>query len=180
MTCTAPAGVAELGQYANIGTATGTSGGGPVSDTDPSHYFGFVSQIDVEKFVNGDDADTAPGLELDAGDPITWTYEVTNPGNILIRNVVLVDDQGLVPVFTGGDAGVIGELEPGEVWIYEASSTAVAGLHTNIATVSGLDLLEQPVDGHGSRQLHRGRPAARHHRRPGLGGPEQQPGPGCR
>ena len=96
--------------------------------------------------MNGDDADTAPGLALDAGDPITWTYEVTNPGNILIRNVVLVDDQGLVPVFTGGDAGVIGELEPGEVWIYEASSTAVAGLHTNIATVTGLDLLEQPVE----------------------------------
>ena len=62
-----PQGVAELGQYANVGTATGTSGGGPVSDTDPSHYFGFVSQIDVEKFVNGDDADTAPGLELRRG-----------------------------------------------------------------------------------------------------------------
>ena len=85
------------------------------------------------------------GLELEADDAITWTYEVTNPGNILIRNVVLVDDQGLVPVFVGGDEGAIGDLEPGETWIYEASSTAVAGLHTNIATVTGLDLLEEPV-----------------------------------
>ena len=118
---------------------------------------------------------TAPGLELEAGDPITWTYEVTNPGNILIRDVVLVDDQGLVPVFVGGDEGVIGDLEPGEIWIYEASSTAVAGLHTNIATVTGLDLLEEPVDPFGSGQLHRRRSAARHHRRLGLGGPEQQP-----
>ena len=95
--------------------------------------------------MNGEDADTAPGLDLEADDPITWTYELTNPGNILIRDVALVDDQGLVPVFVSGDEGAIGDLEPGETWIYEASSTAVAGLHTNIATVTGLDLLEEPV-----------------------------------
>jgi hypothetical protein len=35
-------GTAELGQYANLGTASGTpeGGGDAVSDTDPSHYFG--------------------------------------------------------------------------------------------------------------------------------------------
>lgn len=144
VTCTGT-GTSELGQYANLGTASATSNAGPVSSTDPSHYFGFVSQIQVTKLVNGDDANTAPGLELDADDPLTFTYEVSNPGNILIRDVVLVDDQGLVPVFIGGDGGVIGELEPGETWTYEATSTAVAGTHTNIATVTGLDLLEQPV-----------------------------------
>jgi hypothetical protein len=40
MTCTAT-GIAQLGQYANIGTASGTAPGGRVvSDSDPSHYLG--------------------------------------------------------------------------------------------------------------------------------------------
>ena len=142
--CTAPIAPAELGQYSNTATATATSQVGDVSATDPSHYFGFVSEIHVEKFVNGEDADTAPGIELAVGDPITWTYEVTNPGNILIRDVTLADDQGLVPALVGGDDGDL-ELEPGETWIYEATSTAAPGAHLNIATVNGLDLLEEPV-----------------------------------
>jgi hypothetical protein len=42
MTCTAN-GTATAGQYANIGTVTGTPPSGPnVTDDDPSHYFGFV------------------------------------------------------------------------------------------------------------------------------------------
>ena len=39
MTCTAT-GVATLGQYVNIGTATADTGGGSVSDRDSSHYLG--------------------------------------------------------------------------------------------------------------------------------------------
>ena len=39
MTCTA-SGTAELVQYANLGTATGSYGGSTVTDTDPSHYSG--------------------------------------------------------------------------------------------------------------------------------------------
>ena len=38
-TCTA-GGFAEVGHCANIGTVTGEFGEEPVSDTDPSHYFG--------------------------------------------------------------------------------------------------------------------------------------------
>jgi uncharacterized repeat protein (TIGR01451 family) len=145
MTCTGT-GTAILGLYSNLATATADSNLGEVTDDDPSNYFGFVSEIAVEKFVNGDDADAAPGLDVEADDALTWTYEVTNPGNIAIRGVTLVDDQGLVPAFVGGDGGVIGDLEPGETWTYEAASTAITGLHTNIATVNGLDILEQPVE----------------------------------
>ena len=54
MTCTAT-GTAVAGQYANIGTATGTPPAGqPPSDTDPSHYFGSAPGIDIEKSTNGD------------------------------------------------------------------------------------------------------------------------------
>ena len=36
------------------------------------------SHIDVEKATNGQDADQAPGPEIPVGDPVTWTYGVTN------------------------------------------------------------------------------------------------------
>ena len=58
MTCTAPAGTAEPGQYENLATATGTgTGGRTVRDSDPSHYFGEDPSIDIEKSTNGQDAD---------------------------------------------------------------------------------------------------------------------------
>ena len=39
-------GIATVGQYENIGTVVGQPpAGGPISDTDPSHYFGFLPGV---------------------------------------------------------------------------------------------------------------------------------------
>jgi uncharacterized repeat protein (TIGR01451 family) len=126
-----------------------------VTDTDPSHYFGSVSDIHVEKATNGVDADDPSGPQLPAGGPVTWTYEVTNPGNIPVRDVELVDDDaGVTPQFTGGDANGDAELDPPETWIYSASGTAATGQYANTATVTGLDVLENPLtDGDPSHYL---------------------------
>ena len=71
MTCTAN-GTAVAGQYANIGTATGTPPvGDPVTDDDPSHYFGTTSTIDIEKATNGEDADTPTGPNIPVGDAVS-------------------------------------------------------------------------------------------------------------
>ena len=59
----------------------------------------------VEQFVNGDDADVAPGPTLLVDDRISWTYTVTNFGNLPLHGVVLVDTLGLKPVLVGGDRG---------------------------------------------------------------------------
>jgi hypothetical protein len=153
MVCTG-SGPAELGQYENVGTvvATGIPPEGEVgvaqqvTDSDPSHYFGFVSQIDITKFVNGEDANTSPGVQVPVGDPVVMTFVVTNSGNIPITNVEVVDDQGLAVAFLGGDTDGDEELDPGETWNYEAPlGPATPGRFDNVGTVTGFDSLEQPV-----------------------------------
>ena len=98
-------GTATAGQYENTGTATGTDPQGlGLSATDPSHYFGVASAIDIEKSTNGADADDPPGPLITVGDPVTWTYVVTNPGNAPIADVAVTDDQaGVDPAFQSGD-----------------------------------------------------------------------------
>jgi hypothetical protein len=114
--------------------------GDTLSAADPSNYFGFVAGIDVEKATNGVDADAAPGVEVLVGDPVTWTYVVTNTGDSAISDIVLVDDQGEVPVFIDGDTNGNTLLDPNEVWTLEANGIATEGQYTNLATVTGLDL----------------------------------------
>ncbi|MEA3511605.1 MAG: hypothetical protein U9R51_09240, partial [Actinomycetota bacterium] len=95
-TCEAT-GIAELDQYANLGTVTGNY---PplhkeVTDKDPSHYYGSeapVPAIDIEKATNSEDADEAPGPIIDVGGSVTWTYVVTNTGNVDLTDVVVTDD----------------------------------------------------------------------------------------
>ena len=87
--------------------------------------------IEIEKATNGIDADDASGGDVPRiapGDPITWTYNVRNTGDITYSQseVVVTDDQaGVTPVFdASSDSGVIGQLEPGETWRYIATGTA--------------------------------------------------------
>src|SRR5262249_45454155 len=76
-------GTAVAGQYANTGTVTGTPPtGSKVSASNPSHYFGVDPGIALTKYTNGFDADLAPGPEITIGQPITWTYYVTNTGDV--------------------------------------------------------------------------------------------------
>ena len=140
ITCTAT-GEAQAGQYENLGTATGTSPTGiEVTDTDPSHYFGVRSELDIEKSTNGIDADVGPGPQIAVGDPVTWTYVVTNPGNVPIGDVAVDDDQaGVSPAFVGGDDDSDGLLDPDETWTFEATGTATAGQYENTGTATGTD-----------------------------------------
>jgi len=129
MTCTA-SGVALPGQYANLGTALGTGSAGDVVDTDPSHYFGQGAAIDLEKFTNGEDADTPPGPNIPTGDPVAWTYVVTNTGSEALTSVAVADDQGVAvscPQTT---------LAAGESMTCTAADTAVAGQYANLGTVT--------------------------------------------
>ena len=96
MVCTG-SGIAVAGQYTNVVTATGVvlRTGEIISDTDPSHYFGSVPGIALEKLTNGLDADDAPGPRLSAGETVTWSYRVTNTGNVPLAGVAVTDDRGV-------------------------------------------------------------------------------------
>ncbi|MGL5911693.1 MAG: hypothetical protein ACRCZP_16955, partial [Phycicoccus sp.] len=91
----APATVGR-GAYVATATAAGTpiDGGSPagtvVTGTDTAHHFGVDGQVGLERAFDGRDADTTPGAALvtDA-DPAaaTWTYRVSNPGNVPLAGV---------------------------------------------------------------------------------------------
>jgi len=131
MDCTA-SGTAVAGQYGNVGTAIGTPPtGSPVKSPDPSHYFGAVPSIKIEKRTNGEDADTEPGPSIRVGNPVSWLYIVTNDGNVTLTDVGVVDSD-LGAVACNDDL-----LVPGATTTCTALGTAVAGQYMNEATATG-------------------------------------------
>ncbi|WP_194410028.1 DUF7507 domain-containing protein [Microbacterium cremeum] len=143
-------GTAVPGQYANLGTVTGTGPdttgvdggivpGDPVTDGDLSHYFGADPAVDIEKSTNGQDADTAPGVALAVGAVVEWTYVVTNTGNVPLTNLTVTDDRIAASEIWCGDTEsnvVAGPLEPGESFTCNAFGVAVAGQYVNVGGVS--------------------------------------------
>jgi len=87
--------------------------------------------VSLVKHTNGQTASDPNGADvpqLKPGDPVTWTYDLTNTGNVSIpkSEVVVTDNQaGVSPVFDleifGNGDGV---FDPGETWQYKASGTA--------------------------------------------------------
>jgi hypothetical protein len=130
--CTAT-GTAAAGQYANLGTACGLD---PIDtqicDTDPSHYIGRTPAIHIEKATNGEDADDPTGPVITVGDTVTWTYVVTNTGDLALHNVVVTDD-------VLGEICTIGDLAIGGNATCTATGTSQEGQYANIGTTCGLD-----------------------------------------
>jgi hypothetical protein len=108
------------------------------------------SGIHIVKSSNGTDNDGAPGPTVEVGSTVTFTYVVTNTGNVPLTNVAVVDDNGTAadtaddfnPTFTGGDTNGNGFLDSNETWTYTATSIATTGQYTNVGKATGL-----PSDG---------------------------------
>jgi uncharacterized repeat protein (TIGR01451 family) len=90
----------------------------------------------------------APNDQADVGDQITYTFTITNTGNVTLENIALDDAKlGLVNVALPapgmtGDQNNDGRLDVGEVWIYTVVYTLTAadiqaGSVVNNATVTG-------------------------------------------
>ncbi len=151
---------ATPGQYTNIGQVeVFTDFEDSFTDSDPSNHFGLLSQIQIEKQTNGEDADTTPGPLVPVGDEVRFTYEVSNPGNVPLL-IVSVDDDNGTPADDSddfpamaiendgvnvGDTNADGLLDEGETWLYEATRIATPRQHSNIGEVIALDPNESLV-----------------------------------
>ncbi|MFN9913947.1 MAG: hypothetical protein ACK53L_15255, partial [Pirellulaceae bacterium] len=119
------------------------------SDTDPAHYLGVTTGINVVKSTNGQDANTGTGPFLAVGSTATFTFVVTNTGSTSLASVVLRDDNGtpanpaddLTPTLQSGDTNSNGRLDVGETWTYQATRTVTAGQYSNIGSITA-----NPVD----------------------------------
>jgi uncharacterized repeat protein (TIGR01451 family) len=140
MTCTA-SGIAVTGLYANLGTVTATGVGGvQVSDSDPSHYFGAAPAVEITKFTNGEDADDPTGPLIGAGQPVQWTYLVTNTGNTTLVGWAITDSDTTLVIACPRPI-----LAPSATAICSATRPAVAGQYANTATVNATDLFGTAV-----------------------------------
>ncbi len=103
--------------------------------------------IQVIEKVNGDDANTAPGVTLaTAGQTLTYTFEVTTTSSSGLSNIAVTDsDIGSPnPVLQSDNIHNIGDLDDdnrldvGETWQYSATAVAKTGQRTSVATVTGI------------------------------------------
>jgi uncharacterized repeat protein (TIGR01451 family) len=134
-------GVAQSGQYSNIGTVRAKNPGGEtVEDNDPGFYFGGNGQLEIRKFTNGLAVPTPPGNPLRVGTSVVWTYQVTNPGTVPVEGVVVTDNPEGIATFISGDSNTNLFLDPGETWNYQIGGAVLEGQYSNSATVTGEDL----------------------------------------
>jgi len=140
--------IATAGQYINVATAAGApppDDGLPVSATGTDNHFGSIPAINVVKLTNGTDNNTGPGAFVPVGSTVTFTYVVTNTGNVPLSGVAVLDNNGspanaaddFNASFAGGDTNANGLLDLSETWTFAASRIATPGQYTNIGTATG-------------------------------------------
>lgn len=92
--------------------------------------------IDLQKYVQGEDADTAPGPNIGTDETAYFRYLVSNTGNLPLRDVVVTDDRGVVVVCPSGTA-VIPLLPVGGFAECSGQSPGLAEDYVNVGAVTG-------------------------------------------
>jgi hypothetical protein len=112
-------------------SATGGINGSSVTGNSSSTCSVLNPAIRIVKYTNGVDAPTAPGPTIPFGAEVTWTYTVTNTGNVPLANVTVTDDK-LAAVFCPATT-----LAVGGAMTCMANGTATVGQYENIGTATG-------------------------------------------
>ncbi|MEJ8569338.1 DUF7467 domain-containing protein, partial [Elongatibacter sediminis] len=148
MTCTAN-GTAVAGQYANVGSVTGSPPvGDPVTDSDPSHYFGtgdpsisIVKEISVDGGNTWHDAnDIGNALVAVFPSGAQYRFTVTNDGSAPLKDVVVNDPELGIANYAIGDLAVaqVVVLTSGDIPALSVETRCDArGTFINTATASG-------------------------------------------
>ena len=137
-TYTTTQGDVDTGSVTNIATAGGKDpqGNAVTSNQSTVTVPGPVANpsVAITKLTNGSN-----GQDIPVGNPVTWTYQVQNTGNVTLTNVTVTDNEvaSSAIVCLGSTNNVIASLAPGASVTCSATGTAVAGAYTNIGTVVG-------------------------------------------
>ncbi len=78
------------------------------------------------------------------GDSVVYKYIILNTGDCSLTNVVVTDDQGLMPIYVSGDTNHDDWLDLSEMWIYQATANPTDDV-TNIGNVTAEDILGNKV-----------------------------------
>ncbi|QQX75568.1 DUF11 domain-containing protein [Aequorivita iocasae] len=136
----------DFGSVVNIATVEGDTALGHRDATSNTVTVLICQSADIAIVKSSDQVPGNNGcVDLAEGDVITYTFTVTNEGNVSIDNVVVADPLVGLSAITGptGDTGSDGILGLDEIWEYTATYTVTqsdvdAGQVTNQAAVNGL------------------------------------------
>ena len=138
MTCTAelvaPSGFAETHHDTGTVTATPASGGQTVSDSDEAFATTPPQRnpsITIDKKINGQAATSEEPVAVAAGSVATFTYVLTNTGDVQLDGIQVTDDKGIVVTCGQSTLGV------GMSMTCSGTGTIGAGSYTNVGTVVG-------------------------------------------
>ncbi len=98
-----------------------------------------LPEMTLVKSVNADDANIAPGITIQEGDPAVFTYVIANTGDIALSDIELIDDV-LGPITCPASTLAIGASMTCTV-----DDVAIVGAYTNTA-----DVTAQPTYPNGS------------------------------
>ena len=113
-----------------------------------SGYFNVTSASDLPSLFGDIFTDIAcqPGIQVDktadptelpaGGGPVTYSYAVSNVGNVALSGVVVSDDKCSPVTFVDGDTDHDGKLDLTETWTFTCAADLTATT-TNTATASG-------------------------------------------
>ncbi|MEE4195013.1 MAG: sortase [Anaerolineae bacterium] len=139
----------DAGHFYNQATVTGTDpSSNPVTDDDDhDEPIAQTPGIDLVKTGTLDMTIVAPNTRADVGDQITYTFVVTNTGNVTLDNIT-IDDAIPGVAFTGGPITLAPGASDSTTFTAVYTLTVAdldAGTFTNTATVSGDDPNDNPV-----------------------------------
>jgi uncharacterized repeat protein (TIGR01451 family) len=127
----------DTGSVTNTATATGKNPAGTTVTSNPSSVTvpgpAANPSLGLTKNTNGSN-----GQDIPVGSPVTWSYAVTDNGNVTLTNVTVTDNKvASTSINCGSGTDVIASLAPGTSQTCTATGTAVTGAYTNTGTVTG-------------------------------------------
>ena len=96
----------------------------------------FKVRVDAPAIASDKVAD--PTIVPAAGADVTYTYTVSNTGNVALINVTVVDDKCDSPTYVSGDTNNDQNLDTTETWIFTCT-TLITVPTVNTATATGYD-----------------------------------------